>query len=97
MPQYLVVTDTPGIKKYVFGTDALAEIRGASALLDRLNRAETTRTLSQCLGQVGGRLEAPCTRTEAPASSWSKLMTTFEYVTPFRDYARSTGKRPAER
>ena len=57
MPQYLVVTDTPGIKKYVFGTDALAEIRGASALLDRLNRAETTRTLSQCLGQVGGRLE----------------------------------------
>lgn len=33
---YLVVMGIPSIKKYVFGTDKLAEIRGASALLDNL-------------------------------------------------------------
>jgi hypothetical protein len=38
--RFLIVTDTPGIKQFVFGTDALAEVRGASALLDRLNRSE---------------------------------------------------------
>lgn len=36
--QYLVVMDFPGIKNFVFGTDRLVEIRGASALLDYLNR-----------------------------------------------------------
>lgn len=36
--QQLVVLDFPGIKNYVFGTDRLVEIRGASALLDNLNR-----------------------------------------------------------
>jgi len=40
MIRFLVATDTPGIKQFVFGTDALAEVRGASALLDRLNRFE---------------------------------------------------------
>lgn len=35
---HVVVVDFPGIKKYVFGTDRLVEIRGASALLDWLNR-----------------------------------------------------------
>jgi len=38
MKRFVVVVDTPGIKKFVFGTDALAEVRGGSALLDRLNR-----------------------------------------------------------
>ncbi|MEJ5276929.1 MAG: hypothetical protein WHU94_13550 [Thermogemmata sp.] len=47
MARFLVVTDTPGIKQFVFGTDALAEVRGASALLDRLNREDT----ADCLGQ----------------------------------------------
>jgi hypothetical protein len=45
VPRYLLILDTPGIKQFVFGTDALAEIRGASALLDRLNRHETQRLL----------------------------------------------------
>jgi len=36
--KHLVVMDVPGIKGYVFGTDKLVEIRGASALLDNLNR-----------------------------------------------------------
>lgn len=36
----LVAFDTDHIKEYVFGTDRLKEIRGASSLLDRLNRRE---------------------------------------------------------
>jgi hypothetical protein len=36
--EYLVVMGIPSIKKYVFDTDRLKEIRGASALLDDLNR-----------------------------------------------------------
>ncbi len=54
MPRYLIVIDTPGIKQFVFGTDAVAEIRGASALLDRLNRTETATVLRESLqsGQV---------------------------------------------
>jgi hypothetical protein len=47
MARFLVVTDTPGIKSFVFGTDALAEVRGASALLDRLNRVDTAVILEQ--------------------------------------------------
>ncbi|MGK5092860.1 hypothetical protein WDW89_12695 [Deltaproteobacteria bacterium TL4] len=34
---YLVSIDTPGIKKYIFATNRLKEIRGASVLLDELN------------------------------------------------------------
>jgi hypothetical protein len=36
----LVALDTDHIKEFVFGTDLLKEIRGASSLLDRLNRRE---------------------------------------------------------
>lgn len=39
--EYLSIIDVPSIKEYVFGTDRLAEIRGASAILDHLNRVET--------------------------------------------------------
>jgi len=38
----LVAFDTDHIKGYVFGTDKLKEIRGASSLLDRLNRVTMT-------------------------------------------------------
>jgi hypothetical protein len=34
----LIAFDTDHIKQYVFGTDKLREIRGASSILDRLNR-----------------------------------------------------------
>ena len=56
MQRFLVVTDTPGIKQFVFGTDPLAEVRGASALLDRMNRHETPVILAESLGAAGGRL-----------------------------------------
>ncbi len=36
--QSLIALDTDHIKSYVFATDTLKEIRGASSLLDRLNR-----------------------------------------------------------
>ncbi len=49
--QYIVVIDVPGIKEYVFGTDRLVEIRGASALLDNLNRKETESFLKNNLGE----------------------------------------------
>jgi hypothetical protein len=51
--RFLLVTDTPGIKSFVFGTDALAEVRGASALLDRLNRVESKRVLREHLPAGG--------------------------------------------
>ncbi|MCS7239301.1 MAG: hypothetical protein NZ899_13695 [Thermoguttaceae bacterium] len=47
MERFLVLIDVPSIKQYVFGTDTLAEIRGASALLDHLNRQEMERILER--------------------------------------------------
>ena len=38
---FVVVIDTPSIKNYVFGTDPLNEVRGASDRLDTLNQRET--------------------------------------------------------
>ena len=38
MPKYIVLLDTPGIKKYIFESSSLKDIRGASAILDGLNR-----------------------------------------------------------
>lgn len=49
--QYLVVMGVPSIRKYVFGTDRLVEIRGASALLDRLNREDTDTFLKKRFGE----------------------------------------------
>ena len=44
---FAVVIDTPSIKKYVFGTDPLNEIRGASARLDWLNRSKMEGCLKE--------------------------------------------------
>jgi hypothetical protein len=43
MQKSLVAFDTDHIAGYVFGTDRLKEIRGASSLLDRFNRYEMKR------------------------------------------------------
>lgn len=43
MRKSLVALDTDHIKGYVFGTDKLKEIRGASSILDYLNREEMSR------------------------------------------------------
>lgn len=44
---FVVQIDTPSVKRYVFGTDLLNEVRGASALLDWLNRHEMDRVLRE--------------------------------------------------
>ena len=49
---FLIMIDTPSIKRFVFGTDALKEIRGASALLDHLNQVETEQHLRRHLDQT---------------------------------------------
>jgi hypothetical protein len=49
--RYLAVIDTQRVKGYLFASPILRETRGASLLLDRLNRRET-RTI---LEQTGGR------------------------------------------
>lgn len=43
----LIMFDTDHIKGYVFGTNRLKEIRGASSILDRLNRTETRKTVRE--------------------------------------------------
>ncbi len=45
--QSLIAFDTDHIKGYVFGTNKLKEIRGASSILDSLNRALTTQEASK--------------------------------------------------
>jgi len=51
--QSLVALDTDHIKQYVFATDKLREIRGASSLLDHLNR----RVMDQVAGERPFRAE----------------------------------------
>lgn len=50
MQSYLVVFDVPGIKNYVFGTDPLVEIRGASSRLVWLNCERMAAVLVDQLG-----------------------------------------------
>jgi len=45
MEKYLVLLDTDRIHDYVFATNKLKEIRGASAILNKLNLAETQRLI----------------------------------------------------
>jgi CRISPR/Cas system-associated protein Cas10 (large subunit of type III CRISPR-Cas system) len=45
--QYLVSFDTDRIKEYVFATDKLREVRGASSLLTHLNESLTDASLKQ--------------------------------------------------
>ena len=51
---FLIQVDTPSIRKYVFGTDPLNEVRGASARLDWLNRDEMRRVLREHVGLADG-------------------------------------------
>lgn len=50
MPKSLVAFDTDQIKRYVFETRFLKEIRGASALLDRLNRVDLQAEIDRIAG-----------------------------------------------
>ena len=48
---FVLQVETPSVKKYVFGTDSLNQVRGASAWLDWLNRAEMGRVLRERIGR----------------------------------------------
>ena len=56
-PSFVVLIDVQSIKKFVFGTDALSEVRGASALLDWLNQVEMERCLRDHPGMDQTRVE----------------------------------------
>lgn len=48
--EYLVVMGVPSIKKYVFGTDRLVEIRGASGLLEHLYKENVPKIMKHAFG-----------------------------------------------
>ena len=48
--KFLVVIETQRVKDYLFASPVLRETRGASLLLDELNRQDTERILKQCSG-----------------------------------------------
>lgn len=50
LDRYLVVIETLRVKRFLFASPFLRETRGASALLDRLNRAETRALLAKFPG-----------------------------------------------
>ncbi len=54
----LVALDTDHIKNYVFGTDKLKEIRGASSLLDRLNRNVMEEQAKEVSGEAYKKIYA---------------------------------------
>ena len=51
MMRYLVVHDVDAIQAYVFATGKLREVRGASALIDQINRRETGRLIRHYHGR----------------------------------------------
>jgi hypothetical protein len=53
---FLVLHDADAIQGYVFATERLREIRGASALIDRVNRRETA-SLIGAYKRKGKRVE----------------------------------------
>ncbi len=60
MKRTIIALDTDHIKEYVFGTSALKEIRGASVILDELNRKEMFEVVkkndpsAECIYANGG-------------------------------------------
>ena len=50
--EFVVQVDIPSIKSYVFGTDPLNEIRGASAILDWLNRQSMDEFLREEIQRI---------------------------------------------
>ena len=79
MAQSLILLDTDRIKEYVFATGKLAEIRGASALLEKLNLQRTRETVcnvcpaAKVVFQGGGSA-----LVEAPRADAERIITAIE-------------------
>jgi hypothetical protein len=73
--RYLVIHDVDAIQQYVFTTDRLRDLRGASALIDKINREDTT-TLARRYGEapiyVGGGGAAADFSTQEAAESFCR-------------------------
>lgn len=74
--RYLVIHDVDAIQQYIFATNRLQEIRGASAIIDQINVAETRRQMKQPRDQLiytggGGAAADFADETEADAFWWA--------------------------
>ncbi len=49
---YFVRFDTPSVKKYVFATKSLKEIRGASAILENLTHEDARKVINETKGEI---------------------------------------------
>lgn len=71
--RYLVIHDVDAIQQYVFATNRLREIRGASVLIDQINRKDTRKLVNQHGGELiyfgGGGVAAEFT-DEVAASAF---------------------------
>lgn len=72
MVRWLVSLDTDRVKEYVFATGRLREIKGASAILDHLNRVKTKELINNHNGSLifaggGSALASFATENEANA------------------------------
>jgi hypothetical protein len=84
--RYLVIHDVDAIQRYVFATNRLREIRGASALLEHLNSSGTRDLIRQHYGEliyVGGGGAAAEFDTEEAAKAFSHAVSLL--------YAEQTG------
>jgi hypothetical protein len=78
-PRFLAVIETQRVKGYLFASPFLRETRGASLLLDRLNRQETEALLRETSGQavyLGGGSGRVLFETRAEAESFADRVVT---------------------
>ncbi len=55
---FVIVIEIPSIKAYVFGTDTLSEVRGASARLNQLNRSGMEQCLRAYPNMAGAKVKS---------------------------------------
>ena len=91
MKKYLIEIGVPSIKKYVFGTNKLKEIRGASALLNYLNsdyyllnQIKSSLPEAECIFAGGGSAQFIVKGTEEEVENcMNKLANTFSQETNY--------------
>jgi hypothetical protein len=77
-PRFLVVIETQRVKSFLFASRILRETRGASLLLDRLNRIETRKLIAPMQGEeiyLGGGSGRVLFATRAAADAFATAVT----------------------